>query len=60
MSNDAIDKIAELIKDAANQARSQQTKIVVCYDDESVIYDSDGDLSERRDIHIKVAAEPSG
>jgi len=62
MSNDAIDRIAELIKDAANQARSHQTKIMVCYDDESSIYDidGDGDLSEKRDIHIKVIAEPSG
>ena len=57
--NDINKDIEDLIVTATERARKTYTKVVLSYDDESSVYDDCGTLVEKRDVHVKIAAEPT-
>jgi fructoselysine-6-P-deglycase FrlB-like protein len=58
-NDDAIDKIINLIKEATRQVEDTGTKVILVYDDESVIYGIGSKINERRDVHAKIIVEPA-
>ena len=58
-NDDAIDKIINLIKEATQQVENTGTKVVLVYDDESIIYGVGSKVNERRDVHAKIIVEPA-
>ena len=52
------EQVRKLIENAALRAAESGVAITVEYIDKSLVYDGDGDLSENRDIEIRIRATP--
>ncbi len=51
-------EVQELIEKAVEEAGDSGVAVILEYIDKSVIYDAHGDMSERRDIVVRVKADP--